>query len=91
MYSLSAQTKISEITDHYICGLMNSGGVFMLYFLQEGPAQTSVYLVAGYTVIFGVMALYLISLVVRRKNLQQDLETLQEIESQENDPKSNQR
>jgi hypothetical protein len=54
----------------------------MLYLFQDGPAQTSVYLIAGYVIIFGVMALYLISLVVRERNLNQDLETLQEIDSQ---------
>lgn len=47
---------------------------------QEAPAQTTAYMVAGYTVIFGVMLVYLLSLLVRRNNLQRDLETLQEIE-----------
>lgn len=53
----------------------------MLFLIQEGPAQTLGYMVAGYTVIFGSMALYLVSLVIRRRNLQQDLETLQELDS----------
>lgn len=52
----------------------------MLYLLQEGPAQTVNYFVAGYVVIFGVMALYLVSLIIRRRNLVQDLNTLQEME-----------
>lgn len=52
----------------------------MFYLLQEGPAQTTSYFIAGYAVIFGVMALYLVSLIVRRRNLTQDLETLQELE-----------
>ena len=30
--------------------------------------------------IFGVMALYLVSLIVRRRNLKADLETLQELQ-----------
>ena len=51
----------------------------MMFLLQEGPAQTSGYMIAGYTVIFGVMALYLVSLVIRQRNLKQDLETLQEL------------
>ena len=52
----------------------------MLFLLQEGPAQTGNYMIAGYVVIFGVMALYLISLVVRHRNLKQDLEALEELE-----------
>ncbi len=50
--------------------------------LQEGPAQTANYMVAGYVVIFGVMGLYLVSMAVRKKNLGRDLETLQEIKKQ---------
>jgi hypothetical protein len=51
----------------------------MLFLLQEGPAQTANYFIAGYIVIFGVMALYLASLIIRRRNLRADLETLQDI------------
>jgi hypothetical protein len=49
-------------------------------FFQEGPAETSAYLIAGYAVIFGVMLIYLASLYLRRRNLKQDLEVLQELE-----------
>ena len=49
--------------------------------LQEGPADTTSYMIAGYAVIFGVMLLYLISLIVRQRNLQKDLEVLEEIQS----------
>lgn len=56
--------------------------VGMVHFLQEGPAETWTYLIAGFVVIFGVMGLYLISLIVRSRNLTQDLDTLQEIEKQ---------
>lgn len=48
--------------------------------LQEGPAETTAYMIAGYIVIFGVMLIYLISLAVRSRNLRQDLEVLHEIE-----------
>lgn len=51
-----------------------------MFYLQDGPAQTTVYMIAGYTVIFGVMALYLVSLFVRRRNLAQDLQTLQDVQ-----------
>jgi len=49
---------------------------------QEGPAETTAYMIAGYSVIFGVMLVYLISLLVRRRNLLHDLDALQEIEQQ---------
>ena len=51
------------------------------YLLQEGPANTTSFMIAGYTIIFGVMLLYLISLLVRQRNLQKDLEVLEEIQS----------
>ncbi len=50
----------------------------MLFLLQEGPPQTGGYMIAGYIVIFGVLALYLVSLAARRRSLRQDLEALQE-------------
>lgn len=58
------------------------GAFIHISYLQEGPAQTADYMIAGYAVIFGVMGLYLISLAVRRRNLDRDLTTLQEIEKQ---------
>jgi CcmD family protein len=48
-------------------------------FLQA-PAETTRYLVAGYTVIFGIMFLYIISLIVRTRNLKRQLELLKELE-----------
>jgi len=50
---------------------------------QQGPAETTVYMIAGYSVIFGVMLLYLVSLFVRRRRLQRDLEMMEEIEGKE--------
>ena len=47
-------------------------------FLQTGPAETTSYMIAGYAVIFGVMLIYLVSLVVRQNNLKRDLELLEE-------------
>jgi len=52
----------------------------MLFLLQEAPAQTANYFVSGYVVIFGVMALYLASLIIRQRNLKADLETMQEMQ-----------
>ena len=48
--------------------------------LQQGPAETAVYMVAGFAVIFGMLLIYLVSLVMRRRNLEKDLEVVQEIE-----------
>ncbi len=53
------------------------------FFLQDGPANTTSYMIAGYAVIFGIMLIYLISLLVRQRNLQKDLEVLEEIQSEE--------
>jgi hypothetical protein len=52
----------------------------MLFLLQTGPAETSGYMIAGYTVIFGVMAIYLASLVIRRRNLDRDLEAMEDLQ-----------
>jgi hypothetical protein len=46
--------------------------------LQQGPANTTSFMIAGYSVIFGVLAIYLISLYVRTRNLKRDLEVLDE-------------
>ena len=54
-----------------------------MLFLQDAPTNTTSYFIAGYVVIFGVMALYLTSLVVRFRNMYQDLEILKAIEQSE--------
>lgn len=51
-----------------------------MQFLQESPANTIGYMIAGYGVIFGMMFFYLVSLIVRRRSLEKDIEVLQEIE-----------
>ena len=43
-------------------------------------AETTNFMVAGYSVIFGVMGLYVISLVVRMRNLRAQERMLDEIE-----------
>lgn len=48
--------------------------------LQQGPIETTNYMVAGYAVIFGVMAIYLVSMLLRQRNLQRDLDILEELE-----------
>ena len=39
------------------------------------------YMLAGYTVILTVLALYIISLFIRWRNLKRDLQTLKEIQN----------
>ncbi len=47
--------------------------------IQSGPAETTDYFIAGYVVFFTVMALYLLSLYLRQRNLQQELAMLEEV------------
>ena len=54
---------------------------------DEGPANTLNYMIAGYAVFFTAMILYLASLLMRYRNLKQDLEVLEEIELHD-EPKS---
>lgn len=49
----------------------------------QAPADTTTFMIAGYAVIFGVMLLYVISLNIRKRNLERDMEVLQEIETEE--------
>jgi hypothetical protein len=53
---------------------------------QTLPPDTSAYMIAGYAVIFGSMLLYVLSLVVRKKNLEQDLVLLKDLREQETVP-----
>ncbi len=53
--------------------------MLMSLILQQGPADTTDYMIFGYAVIFGVMLLYLISLILRRRNLKQDMELIEEL------------
>jgi len=47
---------------------------------QEAAPDTVGYLIAGYVVIFGLIGLFLFSLVSRWRNLKKDLSLLDEIE-----------
>ena len=50
--------------------------------VAQGPAETTAYFIAGYVIIFGVMLIYLASLMVRWRNQNEDLQILEEIEEQ---------
>ena len=49
-------------------------------FPLETPPDTSAYMIAGYVIFFVIAAIYLISLLVRWRNLNQDMTTLEAIE-----------
>jgi len=50
-----------------------------MLFLQNTP-DTSGYMIAGYAISFIVMALYVASMAMRSRNLNQDLSTLEEMD-----------
>jgi hypothetical protein len=50
---------------------------------QQGPAETTDYMIMGYAVLFIVLGIYLASLYVRNRNLTRDADLLLEIEAQE--------
>jgi hypothetical protein len=49
-------------------------------FFQEPTPDTSGYMIAGYVIAFLVMALYVASIYLRSRNLDQDMNTLKEME-----------
>jgi hypothetical protein len=49
-------------------------------FFQEPTPDTSGYMIAGYAITFLVMALYVASMYLRSRNLQQDMTILQELD-----------
>jgi len=48
---------------------------------MEPTPDTSAYMIAGYAVFFIVSAIYVISLFVRNRSLQRDLETLEDLDA----------
>jgi hypothetical protein len=55
---------------------------FHIYF-QEATPDTSGYMIAGYAIAFLVMTLYVASLYFRRRNLEQDMTVLTEMDKSE--------
>jgi hypothetical protein len=51
-------------------------------FILDTPPDTSAYMIAGYTIFFILIILYLISLFIRTRNLNQDLTILESIKEQ---------
>ncbi|HSG43955.1 MAG TPA: hypothetical protein VLA72_12440 [Anaerolineales bacterium] len=49
-------------------------------FLQSSTPDTSGYMIAGYAIAFIVMGLHVASLYIRTRNLNRDMETLEEMD-----------
>ncbi|MBM4426289.1 MAG: LapA family protein [Chloroflexi bacterium] len=49
---------------------------------METIPDTSNYMIAGFIVSFVTMGIYVISMYIRNKNLQRDLETLEEMDTE---------
>ena len=47
--------------------------------LQQGPAQTQNFMIAGFTVIFGMIVFYILSLIIRRRMRNREISALQEL------------
>ncbi len=48
-------------------------------FFQDATPNTSAYMIAGYAVFFIVSAIYLVSMFIRNRNLQRDMDMLEEM------------
>jgi hypothetical protein len=54
-----------------------------MFFQVEPPAETLNYMIAGFVVIFGIMLIYVASLMARHRSLEQDAKALKDIETEE--------
>ncbi len=54
---------------------------------METFPDTSGYMIAGFIITFLTMGLYVLSLYLRKKNLNQDLETLKSLETEQSKKK----
>jgi len=52
-------------------------------FFDELPPDTSMYMIAGYAVFFIITVIYLGSLIVRARNLNRDLVTLESLQDEQ--------
>lgn len=50
---------------------------------MDAIPNTTTFMIAGYAVIFGTIGIYLISLVLRFRNLHQDEQTLEELDKKQ--------
>lgn len=55
-------------------------------FFDQGTPDTSVYMIAGYSIFFLVSVIYLASLFLRTRNLNRDLDTLEDVQKEKQAP-----
>ena len=53
--------------------------------LLASPPDTTSYLILGYVIIGGVGLLYVITLIVRQRNLKRDLDVIERLENADDD------
>ncbi len=53
-----------------------------MFFFQDPTPDTSGYMIVGYIIAFAVMGMYVASLVIRWRNLNQDQQLLEEMEKE---------
>jgi len=56
--------------------------ILLSVLLQEGPAETTSFMILGFVVILSTMAIHLVSLYLRHRNLIRDLELLDELDEE---------
>lgn len=52
-------------------------------FLLDAPAETFNFMLLGFAVILGSIGLFVISLIIRTRNLKRDLELVDQVEAEE--------
>jgi CcmD family protein len=55
----------------------------LIALIQQAPAETTNYMVAGYTVIFSVIFAYIVSLIIRSRSLKREVQTLNDLDAEE--------
>ncbi len=51
--------------------------------IQSAPAETTLYMIAGYSVIFSVMLIYIVSLILRNRDLKRNWHILKDLEEKD--------
>ena len=55
-------------------------------FFDQATPDTSVYMIAGYSIFFVISIIYLASLLIRTRNLHRDLDTLESLQQEKQAP-----
>lgn len=61
---------------------MREDSMGAIMFFQEATPDTSGYMIAGYVITFVVLGLYVVSMILRNRNYQQDMSMLEEMEKE---------